>query len=435
MVNTRAITLKLLKKIHIDKSYSNILLDKTLSEIDCSAQEKKFISALFYGVIERTITLDAVINKYSKIKTKKLDTDVLLILRLGIYQLLYMDSVPDSAAVNESVKLAKKSKNPSLSGFVNGVLRSFIRNEKALPEGNSKTEKLSVQYSCPEWLIDKWFLEYGEDNAVSMLESSLGKAPVTIRLNTIKMPEKDIISVLESDGYSIEETFIKNCYKISGGVSVESSKAYQLGLFYVQDISSQLCSLSLDACEGESVIDVCAAPGGKTFTTAIKMNNSGNVYSFDLHENRVKLINDGAERLGLTNVSAKQNNALVYNGELPLADRVLCDVPCSGLGVIRRKPEIKYKNPDDFKELPDIQYNILETSAKYLKSGGILIYSTCTLSKAENDDIVNRFLKEHPEFTGVSINPEIEKLSDWCATIIPEYFDSDGFFIAKFKRD
>jgi len=349
MVNTRAITLKLLKKIHVDKSYSNILLDKTLSEIDCSAQEKKFISALFYGVIERMITLDAVINKYSKVKTKKLDVDVLLILRIGFYQLLYMDSVPDSAAVNECVKLAKKCRNPSLSGFVNGVLRSFIRNDKQLPTGNTKTEKLSVKYSCPEWLIDKWLGEYGEETTVSMLESSLGKAPVTIRINTLKMPAKDIITVLESDGYVVEEAFLENCYKISGGVSVDSSKAYQLGLFYVQDISSQLCSLSLDANEGETVIDVCAAPGGKTFTTAIKMNNRGNVFSFDLHENRVKLIEDGAERLGLTNVSARQNDAMIFNSELPLADRVLCDVPCSGLGVIRRKPEIKYKNSDDFK--------------------------------------------------------------------------------------
>lgn len=434
MVNTRAVVLRLLRKIEQDKSYSNIILDKALVEIDCSLQEKKFISALFYGVIERIITLDAVINKYSKIKTKKLDTDVLLILRMGIYQLLYMDSVPDSAAVNESVKLAKKCKNPSLSGFVNGVLRSFIRNEKALPECNNEVSKLSVEYSCPEWLIEKWIKEYGADFTKSMLESSIGKAPVTIRLNTTKMTANEIVTVLESDGFNVGKTFLENCYTISGGVAVESSKAYKLGLFYVQDISSQLCSLSLDAQEGETVIDVCAAPGGKTFTTAIKMNNTGKVLSFDLHESRVKLINDGAVRLGLDNVTAQQNDACVYNEKLPKADRVLCDVPCSGLGVIRRKPEIKYKNPEDFKELPDVQYKILETSAKYLKSGGILVYSTCTVSKAENEDVVNRFLKEHPDFTGVSVNTKFDELSDNCATIIPKYFNSDGFFIVKLKR-
>ena len=435
MVNTRAITLKLLKKIHTDKSYSNILLDKTLSEIECSPQEKKFISALFYGVIERMITLDAVINKFSKVKTNKLDVDVLIILRMGIYQLLYMDSVPDSAAVNESVKLAKKCKNPSLSGFVNGVLRSFIRSDKELPVGKTETEKLSVLYSCPEWLVDKWISEYGKEITNSMLESSIGKAPVTIRLNTLKAKASEIITLLESDGFKLEETFLENCYRISGGVAVENSKAYKLGLFYVQDISSQLCSLSLDACEGETVIDVCAAPGGKTFTTAIKMNNKGSVYSLDLHENRVKLIKDGAERLGLTNVITMANNAKVFNDNLPMADRVLCDVPCSGLGVIRRKPEIKYKNPEDFERLSEIQYEILVTSSKYLKSGGILVYSTCTLSKAENEDIINRFLKEHSDFTGVAVNSNYDELSDYCATIIPEYFNSDGFFIAKFKRN
>lgn len=435
MVNSRAIALKLLKKIHLDKSYSNILLDKVLNETDCSLQDKKFISALFYGVIERMITLDAVINKLSKIKTNKLDVDVLIILRMGIYQLLYMDSVPDSAAVNESVKLAKKCKNPSLSGYVNGVLRSFIRSEKVLPEGNNETEKLSIEYSCPQWLIKKWNSEYGREITLSMLKTSLGKAPVTIRLNTLKMQAGEIITLLENDGFVVCDTLIDNCYKISGGLSIENSQAYKLGLFYVQDISSQLCSLSLGACEDETVIDVCAAPGGKTFTTAIKMNNKGKVYSLDLHDNRVKLIKDGAKRLGLDNVITMTNNAKVFNEELPMADRVLCDVPCSGLGVIRRKPEIKYKNPEDFKRLSEIQYEILKTSSKYLKSGGILVYSTCTLSKAENEDIVNRFLKENCEFIGVAVNPDIKELSDFCATIIPEYFDSDGFFIAKFKRN
>lgn len=432
--NTRAIVLKLLKKIEIDKSYSNIILDKVLTESNLSVQEKKFVSALFYGVIERKITLDAVINKLSKVKTNKLDTDVLIILRMGIYQLLYMDSVPDSAAVNESVKLAKKCKNPALSGFVNGVLRSFIRSQKELPKGKNDIEELSIMYSCPQWLISKLDREYGREACVSMLKASIGKAPVTVRFNTLRMNENDIVSVLESDDFVVEKTQIECCYRISGGVAVENSKAYKLGLIYVQDISSQLASLSLDAQENETILDLCSAPGGKTFTTAIKMNNTGKVFAYDLHENRVKLINDGASRLGLNNVFAKQNDACVYNEQMPMADRILCDVPCSGLGVIRRKPEIKHKNPDEFKALPEIQYKILETSAKYLKSGGILVYSTCTLSKAENEDVVEKFLKEHPDFIGVSVNKNYKELSDNCATILPDYFKSDGFFIAKFKR-
>lgn len=434
MANTRAIVFKLLKKIEKDKAYSNIVLDKVLSENEMTAQEKRFVSALFYGVIERKITLDAVINSLSKIKSNKLDTDVLIILRMGIYQLLYMNSVPDSASVNESVKLAKKCKNPALSGFVNGVLRSFIRNEKRLPESKNEIDNLSVLYSCPVWLIKKWDKEYGRDVTLSMLKSSIGKAPVTVRFNNLRMNDTDIINVLESDDFSVEKTKLEGCYKISGGVAVENSKAYKLGLIFVQDISSQLSSLSLDAQENETILDLCASPGGKTFTTAIKMNNTGKVLSFDLHESRVKLISNGASRLGLKNVIASQNDACVYNEKLPMADRILCDVPCSGLGVIRRKPEIKYKNPDEFNNLPEIQYKILETSAKYLKSGGILVYSTCTLSKAENEDVVEKFLKEHPNFIGVSVNKNYKELSDNCATILPDYFNCDGFFIAKFQR-
>lgn len=435
MINTRAIVLKLLKKIENDKSYSNIILDKTLNDLECQAVEKKFISALFYGVIERKITLDAVINSLSKIKTNKLDTDVLLILRIGIYQLLYMDSVPDSAAVNESVKLAKKCKNPSLSGYVNGVLRSFIRNDKKLPDGKTKEENLSIEYSCPLWLVKKWLSEYGEAFTMSMLKSSLGKAPVTIRLNTLKHSEEEIIDILKSDGFSLEKTLLDKCYRISGGTAVENSKAYKLGLFYVQDISSQLSSLSLEAKEGETVLDVCASPGGKTFTTALNMNGKGRVYSFDIHENRVKLISDGATRLGLENVQAYQNDASVYNDKMPMADKILCDVPCSGLGVIRRKPEIKYKNPDDFKTLPEIQYKILETSSKYLKKDGVLVYSTCTLSKAENEEVIERFLSEHSDFSGACINENIKELCCNCANILPDFFNSDGFFIAKLKRN
>lgn len=434
MINTRAVTFKLLKKIETDKSYSNILLDKTLSELDCSKQEKSFISALFYGVIERIITLDAVINKYSKIKSQKLDVDVLVILRMGIYQLLYMDSVPDSAAVNESVKLAKKCKNPSLSGFVNGILRSFVRNGKSIPDFKNNIQRLSVMYSCPEWLISKWLEEYGNEAVISMLGSSIGKAPVTVRLNTGKMSEDDIISVLENDGFSVTKTFLDGCYSLTGAVSVEASNAYRLGLFYVQDISSQLCSLSLGASENDVVFDVCSAPGGKAFTMALEMNNTGRIYAFDLHENRVKLISEGAKRLGFENIISSQNDACVFDNSLPQADKILCDVPCSGLGVIRRKPEIKYKNPDDFKTLPEIQYKILETSSKYLKKGGTLIYSTCTLSKSENEEVVDKFVREHNDFKFVCVNENFEQLNKECATIIPKYFNSDGFFIAKLKK-
>ena len=434
MVNARAAALKLLIRLEKDNAYSNIILGKELSSSDYGAQDKKFISALFYGVAERKITLDAVINKYSKFKTNKLDCDVLQILRLGIYQLLYMDSVPESAAVNESVKLAKRCKNPSLSGFVNGVLRSVIRDGKKIPVGKTFEEKLSYEYSCPMWLVEKWVREYGEETAASLVKTSVGKAPVTVRANTLRMSVKEIAEILESDGFYAENTILDSCLSISGSGAVEETKAYKLGLFHVQDISSQICAEALGAKSGETVLDMCSAPGGKAFTIAEAMENKGKVLAFDLHESRVNLIKDGSERLGLSIIKAEQNDAAVHSDKIPLADRILCDVPCSGLGVIRRKPEIKYKNYDDFKELPELQLEILKNASKYLKVGGVLIYSTCTVSKAENDLVVDRFLRENPNFQGVPVYEKFPELSDYKATVIPEYFNSDGFFISKLKR-
>ena len=435
MPNPRKTALKLLVRVEKDKAYSNILLDKILAAEDLERRDKRFVSALFYGVLERKITLDAIINCHSKIRLAKLDCEVLQILRMGIYQLLYMDGVPDSAAVNESVKLAKQLKNPSLSGFVNGVLRSFVRDNKKLPPAKDELEKLSLLYSCPLWLIKKWHFEYGEKAMLSLLQSSIGKPPVTVRVNTLKTSESEVTKILLQDGFIVTPTMLANAQEISqGDCQLESSKAYNSGLFHVQDLSSQLCALALGAKEGDTVVDVCSAPGGKAFTVAMQMNNKGVIYACDLHEKRVSLIMQGAKRLGIEIIKAITNDAAKFNADIPQADMVLCDVPCSGLGVIRRKPEIKYKDPADFSRLPEIQYNILEKSSQYLKVGGTLIYSTCTVSKAENDEIVDRFLDKHKNFRGEIISGEIKELNSYKATVIPEYFNSDGFFICKMKR-
>lgn len=434
MNDTRRIVLKLLVRLENDSAFSNIILDNELSNSKFSLQEKRFISAIFYGVAERKITLDSIINKYSKIKIDKLDTNCLQILRMGIYQLIYMDSVPESAAVNESVKLAKRLKNPAISGFINGILRTFIRDGKKIPNSKNKSEQLSLEFSCPIWLVDKWLNEYGEDYTMSLLKSSLGKAPVTVRVNSIRKSVNEAIEILESDGVECEKTNFDNCIKISSTGAIDKTKAYNCGFIHVQDISSQLCCMALGAQSGETVLDLCSAPGGKAFTIAQIMCNQGKLLAFDLHQKRVNLIQDGAERLGLSIIDAKTNNAKEFNPDIPMADRILCDVPCSGLGVIRRKPEIKYKNPDDFKKLPEIQYSILKTASKYLKVGGTLVYSTCTVSKAENDDVISKFLFENLDFEGVQISSRYKELSDYKATIVPDFFDSDGFFIVKLKK-
>ena len=416
-----------------DGSYSNLLLDEALGRSQLSAQDTRFVSTLFYGTLERRYTLDRILDQRLKSGRSKLTADTVNILRSGLYQIMYMDSVPDNAAVNESVKLAKRDKNPSISGLVNAVLRGFIRDGKPLPETSGHSDGLAVKYSCPVWLVEKWISEYGDAAAETMLASSLGQAPVTVRANTLRQPLESIIRLLREDGFTAEiSPVVPDCLMI-GGAGIESSRAYSQGLVHVQDISCQLCCAALGALPGETVLDICSAPGGKTFTVAEMMNNEGEVLAFDLHGNRARLIERGAQRLGLSIVKASANDGRKYSETMPLADRVLCDVPCSGLGVIRRKPEIKYKSPEEFERLPEIQYSILDTSSRYVKSGGTLVYSTCTLSRAENDGVSQRFLSEHPEFAKGKLPGQFGDGFD--VTITPDRFGSDGFYIAVFRRE
>lgn len=436
MGNARKFVVKLLTKLDVNSAYSNILLDDALEKSQLEPQEKKFASALFYGVLERRLTLDEIIKMYSNNPTNKLSSEIRNILRIGIYQLMYMDSVPDNAAVDECVKLAKKNRNPAVPGFVNGLLRSFIRADKKLPESNDKLSELSLTYSCPLWLVKKWNEEYGDEICLDLLKSFIGQAPTSLRINTVYYPMESTLDMLKNDGVTYEiNHWMEDSINVCFNRGVEHTEAYRKGRFHVQDLSSQLCCAALDPQENETILDLCSAPGGKAFTIAEKMKNTGNVYAFDLHNNRVKLINFGAKRLGLTNIIAQVNNAKVFNSEMPLADRILCDVPCSGLGVIRRKPEIKYKDPNEFDRLPDIQHEIVSTSSKYLKPGGILVYSTCTVSRAENDDVVDRFLAENPDFKPCPLGETFGNDSDSSrVTITPSRFNSDGFFIAKFIR-
>ncbi len=430
MQTPREICLGLLLKVEKNSSFSGVALDNTLSKTrDISDIDRRFISALYYGVLERRITLDAVISKYSKRPLEKLNPEIREILRMGIYQLLYMDSVPDSAAVDESVKLAKL-RNQSVSGFVNAILRSFIRDGKKLPNSS-----LSLEYSCPEWLVNMWLRDYGEEVALSILKSSFGRPPTTVRFNTAKFDTQDIISELAKDGIeAIPNELIANCYDLKSCGSAEKLSAYRMGMFHVQDASCQLCASELGAREGETVLDVCSAPGGKAFTIAEIMNDQGQILAFDLHANRAKLITEGAKRLNLSIISASQNNAKLFNENIPMADRVLCDVPCSGLGVIGRKPEIKYNysGESDLSQFPIVQYEILKTSSRYVKPGGTLIYSTCTLNRAENGLIAERFLQENPDFEGCKLS----YFDDYKATITPAscQYGGDGFFMAKFLR-
>jgi len=432
MNNARIQAVKLLGKTFSKGGYSNILLDKTLNNIDMSAQEKALCAAIYYGVLERKITLDYIISQYSRSKLSKINPVALNILRTGIYQLKFMDNIPDSVAVNESVNTAKKLKLAKLSGFVNAVMRSFLRDEKQIKYPDSEIERISVEYSVPLWLGQMLCENYSRSQMQSLLEGSVEKPPVTIRLNNLKGSSEDILPRLSA--LSPVKTPAEGCYEICSG-NVKNEQSFKDGLFHVQDIASQLCCKAVDPKPDEVILDVCSAPGGKAFTMAQLADDKAKIYAFDIHEHRVKLIRDGAQRLGIKSITAMQGNASEYSESVPLADKILCDVPCSGLGVIRRKPEIKYKNYEEFERLPDIQYKILENAARYLKVGGELVYSTCTVNSKVNSAVIARFLREHTNFEGITFLESMGKpFGSFKVTLFPENFASDGFFISKIRR-
>ena len=419
-MDDRFLAYKILLRIERDKAYSNIAVDAVLKNNDVVSAP--FVCQLVYGVIERKITLDYILSQFLTQPLKKLNPQVLTVLRMGVYQIKFMDKVPDSAAVNESVKLVKKVKCAFASGLVNSVLRKVSTSDIEYPNTDNNAYNLSIRYSCPEKLVKHYLNDYGFKDAEAFLKDSLGNAPIVLRVNTLKTTTDDLIELLSSENIrALKCDDLENALVLTDGDAVFKSKAYHRGLFHVQDKASQICISKLNPKPNEIVFDMCASPGGKSFTIAEKMENKGKIYSFDLYEHRVKLISDGAKRLG---INANVGDASKFNDELPLADKILCDVPCSGLGVIRRKPEIRYKYLDFVDNLCELQYNILSCSAKYLKQNGILVYSTCSLNKKENENICDRFLADNNDF---------KKVEDYI-TLWPHKNGTDGFFIAKFKK-
>lgn len=433
MFNAREIAFEALIKIEKSKGYSNITLDGFLSKSDIDTRDKAFVSALFYGTIERKLTIDYQLSAYLDKPLKKLKPEVLVLLELGAYQIMYMDKVPSSAAVNESVKLAKKNGCAYASGLINAVLRKITPDNILLPDEKNKVQYLSVKYSCPEEYISLWLRELGENDTIDFLESTIGSPDVCIRVNTTKISSEDLIDMLNNEGVDAEKTYLDNALFIKlNGADIEKLQSYKDGLYHVQDLSCQLCSKALGATKNQRIFDMCSAPGGKAFTVAEIAEDNCEVLCFDIYPNRVELIKNGASRLGLKSIKPYVGDALVFDESLGTADAVLCDAPCSGLGIIRRKPEIKYKKLESLKDLPDIQFKILTNSSKYVKPGGTLLYSTCTLLKRENKDVCNKFLKENPDFTLVIPSEDIS--DEKYLTLLPAKNGGDGFFIAVFKR-
>jgi 16S rRNA (cytosine967-C5)-methyltransferase len=441
--NVRFVVLKALIKVEKEGGYSNIVIDKAITGNNLDARDSSFASKLFYGVIEQRITLDYIIGKYSKINLSKISHDILQTLRMGIYQLIYMDKIPQFAVLNESVKLTIKCKKVSAKGFVNAVLREFLRNECKfeLPDKDKYfLDYLEVKYSCPKWLVKLWINDYGEKTAIDILNSLGTDSKLTIRVNTLKTDVKSIIKDFKSKGIKSKESdVLKGAVEVENIGRIEKNEQYAKVEFHVQDISSMICCDILNAKSGETIYDICAAPGGKSFTIAQNMQNKGKIYSFDVHEHKINLIKKGAVRLGIDIINASKNDATNKFGiNFKPADKVLCDVPCSGLGVINNKPEIRYNSGIKLDNLANLQYIILSNCAALVKRGGMLIYSTCTLNKLENNYNADKFLSEHHEFKGLEIDKskygvKTIKEPKNQMTILPS-FKSDGFFIAAFVK-
>ena len=426
--NARALALEVLTRCE-SGGYSNIALDTVIKRNDLSSSDRAFMTALIYGVIERKITLDYIISALSSIPNSKIERDTRNILRMGLYQLIYMKKIPAHAALNETVSLANKRSK----GFVNAILRSYQRegNKIAFPDGSDEIKHLSVKYSVGESLVEALLDAYSFADCKNMLNAFSQVAPITLRINNLKASREQILSELDGarlTDFSPDGIMLDNA-------AVSELECLKDGRVTVQDEASQICVHALGAQRGDTVFDVCSCPGSKSFGAAMTMQNEGEILAFDIHENKLSLVEKGAERLGISIISTRTQDARKPIEELfGKADKIICDVPCSGFGVISKKPEIRYKDVKESENLPKIQYDILENVQNYLKVGGTLVYSTCTILPDENENNVNKFLENHKNFALVPFSVGELEVESGMITLLPHTHHTDGFFIAKLVK-
>ena len=414
--------------------FSNLELDSSIKKHGFSEKDAAFFTALYYGVIERRLSLDTIISELSSRPAEKIDQRVMEIMRVGLYQLRYMDRVPDYAAVSTSVEMAGKSSGQ----FVNAVLRAYIRDPGRFDPGKirlSGNALLSYRYSVPEWMIGSWTEDYGSKAAETIAALACSKPCVTLRTNTLVTDRDSLMYELSSAGTECREIgWCSEAVRLGSSGSVGELSPVAEGRAFVQDCASQLCVKVLSPQPGETVLDVCACPGGKSFSAAMLMENRGRIISSDIHGNKLSLVSEGAARLGIGIIETRLQDAREFDpGLVSSADRVICDVPCSGLGVIAKKPEIRYKSQEEFERLPSIQKLILETASRYVKPGGTLVYSTCTLRRRENDEVVDGFLSWTRDFEPFDFCSGSYSSSGGKLTIFPSE-TTDGFFIARMRR-
>lgn len=428
----RTAVLALLKQEQ--NGYSNLVLSAALEKQKLEPRDKAFVSALFYGVTERLLTLDWCLQQCLNKPLSKLDAEVRAVLRSGLYQARYMQ-VPAAAAVNESVALCRALKKSSAAGLVNAVLRRALAIRPEQGCFQNEAERLSVVYSVAQPIVELLQKEYPAQ-CETILQSFFETPRVFLRCNTLKCTVPQLCEALADEGAAAQPGALPGAVQAAFSGSPAVTRAFEQGLYHVQGQASQLAALSLDAQPGQTVLDLCAAPGGKTLTLAQQMGNTGKLYSCDAALNRLSLIRQALDRCGVTNAVLLQNDAAVYRPEFAGADRVLCDVPCSGLGIIAKKPDIRYKDLQGAEQLHALQLKILTTAARYIKKGGRLVYSTCTIDPRENQQVVRAFLADHPDFGLMPAfqTPPGALCQDHMLTLLPGICGSDGFFIAVLQR-
>ena len=440
-VNTRRLALDVLLEVTEHGAYSNQVLRAVLEKYQYMEKyERAFLTRLVEGTIQHMIEIDYVIDQFSKVKVKKMKPVIRNILRMGVYQIQYMDSVPDSAACNEAVKLARKSGFSTLSGFVNGVLRNIARNRDSIcypGEEKEPVSALSVRYSMPEWIVQEWLMAYGKEQTKAILDAFSKEAPLTIRTNVTKITPEALKEQLEAEGVMVQtleelgydglpDTDVYHyAFAISGFDHLMALPSFRAGLFYVQDISSMMVAEAAAPGKGAHVIDVCAAPGGKSIHLAEKLAETGSVEARDLTEYKTGLIEENISRYRIKNMTTKVWDATISDESAKgTADVLIADLPCSGLGVLRKKTDIRYKmSRDQQKELEELQRRILDTVWCYVRKGGVMVYSTCTINPGENQENVAWFLETHPDFELLGMEQ-----------IYPGTQVGDGFFYAKLRR-
>lgn len=438
-MNTRKLIVEILDEVIFNGAYSNIEINKRLSGLNIDVKDRALITEVVYGTIKYKKTIDIILESFVK-SIDQIDKEVLNILRSAIYQMRFLDRVPDYAVVNEAVNLSKE-KSISLSKFVNGVLRNYIRNEKRdFADDFTGSNLLAYKYSFEKWMVELFIKQYGKETAEKIL-AGLNKTPaVTVRVNGLKEDYDTVFEKLEEASYEIEEGRIcPEAIIIKKGSSIENNSLYKEGFITVQDESAMLVAPLLDPQEGEIVMDLCSAPGTKATHLSELMMNTGKVLAFDIHEHKIGLIQENVKRLGIENLECEIMDAAKLNPKyIAFADKIILDVPCSGLGIIRKKPEIKWtKSTRELQNIIKVQKEILDNAWNYLKKGGELVYSTCTLNKRENEEIIERFLEKNKDckiekvFVGESDN--IIYNVDGSITILPNEF-MDGFFMVKLKK-